>query len=135
MTCIKAPARRQWHHAPPPPYAMKTTLLSPATAGTCSLFEPVQNVAHGIVSRAVLTTPALRLTLFHFAAGQELAEHTSKARALVQILSGTCRFSVGGKMHTLKPGDLLHLPPGEPHALSAPEAFSMLLTQATEPAG
>jgi hypothetical protein len=28
----------------------------------------VENVAHGIISRAVLTTPALRLTLFHFAA-------------------------------------------------------------------
>jgi quercetin dioxygenase-like cupin family protein len=110
----------------------KNTLLSLAEAGTCSLLAPVQNVAHGIVSRAVLTTPVLRLTLFHFAAGQELAEHTSKARALVQILSGTCTFSIGGTVHTLKPGDLLHLPPGAPHAVTAPEAFSMLLTQITE---
>ena len=47
-----------------------TTLLSPTAAGLCSLLAPVENVAHGIVSRAVLTTPALRLTLFHFAAGQ-----------------------------------------------------------------
>jgi len=83
---------------------------------------------------AALTTPALRLTLFHFAAGQELSEHTSKTRALVQILTGTCKFSVGPTVHTLKPGDLLHLPPGAPHAVSAPEAFSMLLTQVTEPA-
>ncbi len=113
---------------------MKTTLLSPVTAGTCSLLEPVQNIAHGIVSRAVLTTPALRLTLFHFAAGQELSEHTSKARALVQILSGACQFSVSGTVRTLKPGDLLHLPPGAPHAVTASEAFSMLLTQVTEPA-
>lgn len=35
----------------------KNTLLSTATTGTCSLLEPVHNVAHGIVSRAVLTTP------------------------------------------------------------------------------
>src|SRR6266571_3217272 len=97
----------------------KNTLLSPAEAGTCSLLEPVKDVAHGIVSRAVLTTPGLRLTLFHFAAGQELSEHTSKARALVQILSGTCAFSVDGTMQTLKPGDLLHLPPGLPHAVTA----------------
>ena len=110
------------------------TLLSPATTGTCSLFDPVRNVPHGIVSRAVLTTPTLRLTLFHFAAGQELSEHTSKARTIVQILSGTCQFSVGEKIHALKPGDLLHLPPGEPHSLSAPEDFSMLLTQVTESA-
>ena len=113
----------------------QNTLLSSAESGTCSLLEPVKNVAHGIVSRAVLTTPVLRVTLFHFAAGQELSEHTSKARALVQILSGTCAFSVGNTVHTLKTGDLLHLPPGAPHAVSAPEAFSMLLTQITEPAG
>ncbi|MBK8857892.1 MAG: cupin domain-containing protein [Opitutaceae bacterium] len=112
----------------------KNTLLSLAESGTCSLLDPVQNVAHGIVSRAVLTTPALRLTLFHFAAGQELSEHTSKARALVQILTGTCKFSVGPTVHMLKPGDLLHLPPGALHAVSAPEAFSMLLTQVTESA-
>lgn len=113
---------------------MAATLLSRDTTGRCSLLEPVQNVAHGIISRAVLTTPALRLTLFHFAAGQELSEHTSKARALVQVLTGSCRFTVGGKTHTLKPGDLLHLPPGAPHAVTAPEPFSMLLTQVTEPA-
>jgi quercetin dioxygenase-like cupin family protein len=113
----------------------KNTLLAPAEAGVCSLLAPMQPVPHGIVSRAVLTTRILRMTLFHFAAGQELSEHTSKARALVQILSGTCEFSVGATCHTLKPGDLLHLPPGAPHAVRAPEAFSMLLTQVDEPAG
>lgn len=112
----------------------KSTLLSATEAGVCALGEPGPIVAQGIVSRAVLTTPALRLTLFHFAAGQELSEHTSKARALVQILAGTCQFSVGGVTHSLKAGDLLHLPPGAPHAVTAPDAFSMLLTQVTEPA-
>jgi quercetin dioxygenase-like cupin family protein len=112
----------------------KATLLSPHEAGHCALFAPVANIDQGIVSQAVLTTPALRLTLFHFAAGQELSEHTSKARALVQILSGTCAFSTGATLHTLRAGDLLHLPPGAPHALTAPEPFSMLLTQITEPA-
>ena len=112
----------------------KNTLLSATESGICSLIEPVKNIAHGIVSRAVLTTSALRITLFNFAAGQELSEHTSKARALVQILSGTCAFSVCGVVHLLKPGDLLHLPPNAPHAVNAPEAFSMLLTQITEQA-
>jgi quercetin dioxygenase-like cupin family protein len=112
----------------------KSTLLSLTESGVCSLGEPVPNVAQGIISRAVLTTPTLRLTLFHFAAGQELSEHTSKARALVQVLSGTCSFTFGGAAHRLKAGDLLHLPPGAPHAVIALEAFSMLLTQVTEPA-
>lgn len=113
----------------------KSTLLSPAEAGVCALLAPVNAVDQGIVSRAVLTTPGLRITLFHFAAGQELSEHTSKARALVQILSGRCDFAANGVVHSLKPGDLLHLPPGAPHAVTAPENFSMLLTQITEAAG
>lgn len=113
----------------------KSTLFSPTETGVCALLAPVESVDQGIISRAVLTTPGLRITLFHFAAGQELSEHTSKARALVQILTGRCDFSVNGVVHGLKPGDLLHLPPGAPHAVMASENFSMLLTQVTETAG
>ena len=109
------------------------TLLPAETVGVISLLKPAADIPQGVVSQAVLTTPALRLTLFHFAAGQELSEHTSTARALVHVLRGTCQLSVGTIVHTLKAGDLLHLPPGAPHALTAPEAFSMLLTQVTEP--
>ena len=108
------------------------TLLSSDKSGICSLLKPVVAGDHSIVSKSVLTTPGLRVTLFHFAIGQELSEHTSKARALVQILSGSCLFSVNGTEHTLKTGDLLHLPPSELHAVKANEAFSMLLTQVTE---
>ncbi|MEY3775073.1 MAG: hypothetical protein RLZZ129_1853 [Verrucomicrobiota bacterium] len=112
----------------------RSTLLDPAGGGVCALLEPVRNVSAGIVSRAVIVTPGLGVTWFQFSAGQELSEHTSKARALVQILSGGCRFFIEGRGHDLKPGDLLHLPPGLPHAVIATEAFMMLLTQVTEPA-
>lgn len=130
MTWVKAAGAGFGHTGP-----MKPTLLPSQTAAVCSLFEPCPAVDQGIVSRAVLTTPGLRLTLFHFAPGQELSEHTSKARALVQALTGTCVFTVGTTVHTLKPGDLLHLPPGMPHSLTAPEGCSMLLTQVTEAQG
>jgi quercetin dioxygenase-like cupin family protein len=113
----------------------KTTLLASSESGVCSLLHPAQAVENGIVSQAVLTTPSLRLTLMYFAAGQELSEHNSKARALVQVLSGTCSILVGEANHSLKAGDLLHLPPGAPHAVTANDAFSMLLTQITESAG
>ena len=111
----------------------KHTILSPTEPGVCPLLAPAADVAHGIVSRAVLTTAALRVTLFQFAPGQELSEHTSTARALVQIVAGSCEFTVGNTRHLLKAGDLLHLPPRVPHALVALESLSMLLTQVTEP--
>jgi quercetin dioxygenase-like cupin family protein len=113
---------------------MKSAALLPTdTAGVCPLQAPAHNVAHGIVSQAVLTAPGLRVTLFHFAAGQELSEHTSTARALVQVLSGSCDLKFHGQSHLLKAGDLLHLPPGLPHAVSALEDLTLLLTQASVP--
>ncbi len=93
-----------------------------------SLPDETQFAANGIVSRTLLRTPTTRMVLFGFAEGQELSEHTSTAQALVQILSGRCEFSLDGKPHLLKAGDLLHLPPNQPHAVKATEKFSMLLT-------
>ena len=108
-------------------------LLPADRAGVCPLLAPAPSVAHGIVSQAVLTAPGLRVTLFHFAAGQELSEHTSTARALVQVLAGSCHFTLPEGARLLKAGDLLHLPPGLPHAVSAVEDLTLLLTQAAGP--
>lgn len=93
-----------------------------------SLARETQFAAHGIVSRTLLKTCAARVVLFGFAAGQELSEHTSPHHALVQVLSGECEWTLGGRLHTLKAGDLLYMPPGLPHAVKASQQFSMLLT-------
>lgn len=87
-----------------------------------------QFAANGIVSRTLLRTANARVVLFGFAAGQELTEHTSTQHALVQVLSGECDFSVSGKSHRLKAGELLYMPPHAPHAVQATQQFSMLLT-------
>jgi len=80
------------------------------------------------VSRTLLRTENSRVVLFGFAAGQELTEHTSNQHATIQILSGECDFSLAGKPHALKPGDLLYMPPHLRHAVKATTQFSMLLT-------
>jgi quercetin dioxygenase-like cupin family protein len=80
-----------------------------------------------------MASPGLRVTLFGFAAGQELTEHTSSSRALIQILSGSSTWMIDGQTRTLRAGELLHLPSGTPHAVRAEEPFSMLLTLAREP--
>lgn len=111
-----------------------TALLASNQAAVCSLQAPAQNVAHGIVSQAVLTAPGLRVTLFRFAAGQELSEHTTPARALVQVLAGACEFTFPDRKQQMKAGDLLHMPPKLPHAVRALEDLTILITQATPPA-
>jgi quercetin dioxygenase-like cupin family protein len=93
-----------------------------------SLAQETQFAPNGIVSRTLLRTPTARVVLFGFSEGQELTEHTSTQHALIQILSGECEFSLGGKLHALKAGDFLHMPPNLPHAVKATKPFSMLLT-------
>lgn len=110
-----------------------SALLAPDTTASCSLEIPVDQVAHGIVSQALLTAPGLRATLFKFAAGQELSEHTSTARVLVQVIAGRCEFVVDGRSQILTPGELLHVPPRVPHAVRAPEALTLLVIQAATP--
>ena len=83
---------------------------------------------NGVVSRTLFANAVTRIVLFAFAAGQSLSEHSTPRAAIVQILSGRCEFDVNGKTHLLASGDLLHMPPGAPHAVRASEKFSMLLT-------
>lgn len=93
-----------------------------------SLAQETQFAENGIVSRTLLRTPGSRMVLFGFAEGQELTEHTSTQHAVIQMLSGECEFSLAGKPHPLKAGDLLYMPPHLPHAVRATKKFSMLLT-------
>lgn len=109
-----------------------SALLSTTEPGTVALGEAIPAVGDGIVSRALLATPELRVVVFSFAPGQALTEHTNPARAVIQILSGECEFSVAGQPRSMRAGDLLHLPPRVPHAVTASTAMTMLLTLAPE---
>jgi quercetin dioxygenase-like cupin family protein len=103
-------------------------LLDAKNERVISLAKETQFAPNGIVSRTLLRTPSARVVLFGFSEGQELTEHTSTQHALIQILSGECEFSLGGKPHSLKAGDFLNMPPNVPHAVRATKQFSMLLT-------
>lgn len=110
----------------------QSTLFDPTQARVLNLAEVTQFSDAGIVSRALHDQHGVRVTLFALSAGQKLTEHSTPARALVQVLSGVCEFTLAGKKTQLKSGDLLHMPPGLPHAVLATEAFSMLLVTIRE---
>lgn len=103
-------------------------LIDTTTEKIIALAEETKFAANGIVSRTILRTPTSRVVLFGFTEGQELTEHTSTQHAVIQILSGACEFSLAGKSHALKTGDLLYMPPNLAHAVKATTQFSMLLT-------
>ena len=104
------------------------TLLAANSAAALTLADHAQTASAGIVSRTLLQTPEARVILFTFAEGQELTKHTSRRRALVQILTGECDFLFEGEWRRLTAGTLLHMPPNHEHAVRAVGPFSMLLT-------
>lgn len=81
-----------------------------------------------VVSRTLAQNDAVSVTLFAFAAGEEISTHSSEGDAMVLVLEGKGRFTVGGVKHDCAAGECIVMPAGVPHALYAPEDFKMMLT-------
>ena len=81
-----------------------------------------------IVRRTLAQTPAVSLTLFAFAKGEEISTHESRGDALVQVLEGVGRFTVDGVDYMCRAGESLVMPAQKPHAVYGEEDFKMLLT-------
>jgi quercetin dioxygenase-like cupin family protein len=81
-----------------------------------------------IVSRQLLKKEAGNVTLFAFAAGQGLSEHTAPFDALVHVLAGEAEVTIAGKPYKLKAGEAIVMPANQPHALRAVTAFKIVLT-------
>ena len=81
-----------------------------------------------IVSKVIHHDDGLNVTVFGFDAGQELTEHRAARAAVVQVVAGRLRFTVGGEVLDAGPGVWIHMAPETPHALVATEPTIMLLT-------
>jgi quercetin dioxygenase-like cupin family protein len=80
-----------------------------------------------IVSRTLQKKPSGTVTLFAFAAGQALSEHTTPFDALIQLLDGQAEVVIAGVPHTMAAGQILQLPANVPHCVAADGPFKMLL--------
>ena len=81
-----------------------------------------------IVSKTLAQNDAVSITLFAFDKGEEIGTHDSSGDAMVQVIKGTGRFTVGGNVHHVEAGNVLVMPAKIPHAVFAEEPFVMLLT-------
>ncbi len=87
-----------------------------------------------VVSRTLAKSAIGTLTLFSFAAGQGLSEHSAPYDAFVQVLDGCAEIRIGGQSHQLGAGDIILMPKNIPHAVAAVKNFKMLLTMFKTPA-
>ncbi|MCI8870032.1 MAG: cupin domain-containing protein [Lawsonibacter sp.] len=92
------------------------------------LEEEIQFLEGQVVSRTLAQNEHVSLTLFAFEKGEEISTHSSGGDAMVTVLEGTGRFTVGGTEHVLTAGESLVMPAGVPHAVYGQERFKMLLT-------
>ena len=81
-----------------------------------------------IVSKTLAQNKAVSITLFAFDKGEEIGMHDSTGDAMVTVLEGTGRFTVGGVPHIVKAGETLVMPAKVPHAVYGEEAFKWVLT-------
>lgn len=81
-----------------------------------------------VVSKTLAQNEALSITLFAFDKGEEISTHSSTGDAMVTVLEGVGRFTVGGKPHLVKAGETIIMPAGIPHAVYGEEAFKWILT-------
>lgn len=98
-----------------------------------NLLDEAQTPDKGIWSRSLRNDDALKLVLFSFAAGEELSEHTSSLPAVIQILDGRARLTLGGETVEAGPGALVYMEPRLTHAVKAVTALKMLLTLVKTP--
>jgi quercetin dioxygenase-like cupin family protein len=92
------------------------------------LVELAEYQEGAVVSRTIIDRKAGTVTLFAFAVGQGLSEHTAPYDALVQIIDGEVEIVISGRSLRVKEGELVVMPANEPHALRAVKPFKMLLT-------
>jgi len=110
---------------------MATTANGDAASGEPRVVKLAESIAFqdgSVVSRQVLKRDAGNVTLFAFAAGQGLSEHTAPFDALVQVLEGEATVTIAGTPYRLVAGDSIVMPANRPHALAAVTRFKMLLT-------
>jgi len=97
-------------------------------AASQSLDGLIEYAEDSIVSKTILDKPVGTITLFAFDAGQQLSEHTAPYDAVVQVIDGRGRLTIGGQAVTVETGQIVIMPGNVPHSVAAEERFKMLLT-------
>jgi len=104
-----------------------TTETDTLIAQAVTMSELVAWQPGSVVSRTLLDKKAGTLTLFAFAQGQGLSEHTAPYDAFVQVLAGTGTVTINGEEHLVEAGQMIIMPANVPHSLRADVPFKMLL--------
>lgn len=85
-----------------------------------------------IVSKTIIKRTGGNVSLFAFAAGQGLSEHTAPFDAMIQIIDGQAEVIIAGQSYHVMQGNTIIMPANVPHAVKANQNFKMLLIMIKE---
>jgi quercetin dioxygenase-like cupin family protein len=103
--------------------AEKESLMAQALG----LAELVSYQEGSVVSRTLLDKKAGTITVFAFARGEGLSEHTAPFDAFVQVIDGAAEITIDGVLHPVSAGQMIIMPANTPHSLRGVQEFKMLL--------
>ena len=81
-----------------------------------------------VVSKTLVQNELVSMTIFSFDKGEEISSHSAGGDAMVTVLDGTGKFTVGGVEYVLEAGETLIMPKDIPHAVFGLKRFKMPLT-------
>ncbi len=91
------------------------------------LKDQIEYQTNQIVSKTLVQNEHVGMTLFSFDKGEEISTHASGGDAMVTVLEGVGRFTVGEDVFVLNEGETLVMPKGIPHSVYGEEKFKMQL--------
>jgi quercetin dioxygenase-like cupin family protein len=93
-----------------------------------SFKDSVDYAEGAIVSKTVLKKESGNISLFAFAEGEALSEHTAPFDAMIQVVEGKGEVTIGGRPFILESDQTIIMPANIPHSVKAVEKFKMVLT-------
>jgi len=92
------------------------------------LKEQIQVEKGTIVSKTMVNSDFMTMTIFAFDAEQGVSTHAAPGDAFVVCLEGKAEVELNGEKLTIEAGQSLIMPANAPHALKAVTPYKMLLT-------
>jgi quercetin dioxygenase-like cupin family protein len=94
-----------------------------------NLYQEIAQPEKGILSRVLHKDEKAIVTLFCFAAGEELSAHSAPTPAILYFLEGEAEVHLGQDIVKAQHGSFVFMPPMLSHGISAKTALRMLLVQ------
>lgn len=109
------------------PYEVKKMYKNIDKQTKLNLKDLVDYAQGQVVSKTLVQNDYVSMTIFSFDKGEEISTHAASGDAMVTVLEGKGRFTVGGEIFYLEAGETLIMPKDIPHAVYGEERFKMQL--------